>query len=640
MGFICVILLLLLIVCLYYLFHPEYKCRSIDENKCYNKECISSAASILNTLNTNINPCDDFYEYSCGNSIDHRRPINLMNQSHYNSGLQLKNLIESLIDDKQPRYIQNLVKYYRSCLDEDLIGKLDVKPLTDIIGRLRGWPVLNSTQWFSNANHYHWLNTYIMMREIGITANSLIDLKVEKDVRNSSRFIAHIDQPVFNINITDNNQLDQYTKLMVTIATMMGVYETDARNEWLSVLEFEMKLIKFSLSSKDHQNNTYHSNSYMKVSQLKSLAPNINWIQFFTEFVRQPIENHVNISDLEVIVLAPNYIKELNQILVKTDKKVLANYLIWKVIYQYIPLLGRRWREPLETYLLNTDPNYTKENRWQTCLKQLQTYMPLALGNIYLKHNTNRKSEIEVISMINDIKESFIEIVDKYKWMSDGVKSKANEKIKLMKLGIGFPQDVRDDNQMDNWLTHILYHLNLERGVNPADIIIKYRGEDNTLLISNLIIDGLYREDVPMSLNFGSFGVLISEQMLNILSEVGRLYDENGVYGKWWDTVSDNGFDTRIKCFHKKIKHFDDMTTGMHLSDRYKLIEKYITDMTLLKQTLMAYRAHTKQMGPQLGLIGLNHTSEQLFWISAVNTYYNDRLDYQDNNSYDMMKYR
>ena len=127
---------------------------------------------------------------------------------------------------------------------KDLIGKLDVKPLTDIIGRLRGWPVLNNTQWFSNANHYHWLNTYIMMREIGITANSLIDLKVEKDVRNSSRFIAHIDQPVFHINITDNNQLDQYTKLMVTIATMMGVYETDARNEWLSVLEFQMKLIK------------------------------------------------------------------------------------------------------------------------------------------------------------------------------------------------------------------------------------------------------------------------------------------------------------------------------------------------------------------------------------------------------------
>ncbi|CAG2175519.1 unnamed protein product, partial [Oppiella nova] len=146
--------------------------------------------------------------------------------------------------------------------------------------------------------------------------------------------------------------------------------------------------------------------------------------------------------------------------------------------------------------------------------------------------------------------------------MSDGVKSKANEKIKLMKLGIGFPQDVRDDNQMDNWLTTEIsrkdyfentlrlnrfsvdkqmeklfinkinnnINVNLERGVNPADIIIKYRGEDNTLLISNLIINGLYREDVPMSLNFGSFGVLISEQMLNILSEVGRLYDENGVY--------------------------------------------------------------------------------------------------------------
>ena len=62
--------------------------------------------------------------------------------------------------------------------------------------------------------------------------------------------------------------------------------------------------------------------------------------------------------------------------------------------------------------------------------------------------------------MINNIKESFIKIVDKNEWMSDSVRAKAMEKILLMELRIGFPKELLDENLMDIWLKDVcVVHL-------------------------------------------------------------------------------------------------------------------------------------------------------------------------------------
>ena len=57
--------------------------------------------------------------------------------------------------------------------------------------------------------------------------------------------------------------------------------------------------------------------------------------------------------------------------------------------------------------------------------------------------------------MINNIKESFIELVNKNEWMSDSVRAKAIEKILLMELRIGFPKELLDEDLMDLWLKDV-----------------------------------------------------------------------------------------------------------------------------------------------------------------------------------------
>ncbi|CAG2109644.1 unnamed protein product [Medioppia subpectinata] len=395
-GFICVILLGILIVCSYYLFQKDYTCVSRNEKKCHATNCIISAAYILNNLNTNINPCNDFYEYS-------------------------GDLIESLNADKQRKYIQKLIMYYNSCLNEDLIGELDIKPLTKIVDELGGWPVVGwpVSKWPQEGHRFNWINTYVMMRKIGLITNSLISIRVEKDVRNGSRFIAQIAGPEFGLNIENADQSKQYSDLMMEMAEMMGADKSDARNDLYRVFMFEKELISFSLSPKNQQNTThYNTNNYMTIRQIEKLSPNIDWFQLLTEFTNIPGQFKHNITyDTEVLVRVRPYIQRLNQKLSTTDSR------------------------------------------------------------------------------------------------------------------IGFPQELLDENQMDNWLTN--------RDVNPADIIFTYKPEDNTFFISDLVINGLYKEDVPKALNYGQFGVLIAQQMLKVLDNTNPYNDRDG-YGQGWDRESDN----------------------------------------------------------------------------------------------------
>ena len=41
-----------------------------NDDLCLTKSCITSAADILNSMDQNIDPCDDFYGYVCGSWID------------------------------------------------------------------------------------------------------------------------------------------------------------------------------------------------------------------------------------------------------------------------------------------------------------------------------------------------------------------------------------------------------------------------------------------------------------------------------------------------------------------------------------------------------------------------------------------
>ena len=115
-------------------------------------ECVKVAASILSDLDKTIDPCDDFYLYSCGGWIK-KNPIpdgqsdwSMFKKLTEGNELVIKNALESLKYDPNSAK-EKAQRYYFSCIDKK--GNIEknggiplLKKMHDTVG---DWELLLTT---------------------------------------------------------------------------------------------------------------------------------------------------------------------------------------------------------------------------------------------------------------------------------------------------------------------------------------------------------------------------------------------------------------------------------------------------------------------------------------------------------------
>ncbi|KAG0027176.1 hypothetical protein BGZ82_009122 [Podila clonocystis] len=129
---------------------------------CTSRECTIVAADILRDMKPQVDPCSDFFSYTCGGWVD-RVPIpDDKSNIGYFTVLQTQNKARSYIclslthitgevirsilspdtesfngkDDATKRNLAKLQALYGSCMDEKKLSEVGVKPLTDLVQKL------------------------------------------------------------------------------------------------------------------------------------------------------------------------------------------------------------------------------------------------------------------------------------------------------------------------------------------------------------------------------------------------------------------------------------------------------------------------------------------------------------------------
>ena len=118
-----------------------------DDSVCTTPSCIELSATLLRTMNASVDPCEDFYNYSCGGwEASNTIPSGYGSYSLFSS-VARKNIIQiqklltgsfgSSIDA-----VGTVRKLYSSCMDLDELNKLGGSPLVDIVNFTGGWDLI------------------------------------------------------------------------------------------------------------------------------------------------------------------------------------------------------------------------------------------------------------------------------------------------------------------------------------------------------------------------------------------------------------------------------------------------------------------------------------------------------------------
>ncbi|XP_076639917.1 neprilysin-4 isoform X3 [Colletes latitarsis] len=610
----------------------------------------AQAKIMLTYMDRSADPCEDFYQYACGNWARHN-PIP-KDKAAYDTFEMIRESLDSvlkeLLDDPIPMDLEfnsndatvKAKQLFQSCMNYEILEQRMERPLTQLLDELGGWPILRPN-W--DPEKFDWL---LLVAQLRLYNNDiLISEWVAPDIKNSEQYVIQFDQTSLGLPTRDyflqpsnTIYLKAYKSYLIKIATLLGASLQNATNDADELIEFETRLAKIT-STPDERRNVSELYQRMSIGELRTLVPQINWHRYLTIVLARP----TNISE-PVVVYALQYIQDLVNLLAKTSPRTIANYLLWRFVRHRVNNLDDRFQEAKQRFYYILFGREQAPSRWKNCVAQVNSNMGMAVGSMFVRKYFDEKSKNDTLSMTREIQRSFRELLNQTSWIDNETKELATEKVNAMLLRIGYPdfilqsellneryKDVviHPDKYFENTL-NILQHLTrveqdrLGSPVNktlwntaPAVVNAYYSRSKNRIMFpAGILQPPFYHRYFPRSLNFGGIGVVIGHEITHGFDDKGRLFDKDGNLHRWWKDEAIYGFHERAQCLIDQYSHYIVSEVGMQI-DGHNTQGENIADNGGIKQAFRAYERWLRLNGDADEILpGLNATGKQLFFLN------------------------
>ncbi|KAG0749219.1 hypothetical protein G6F62_000566 [Rhizopus arrhizus] len=477
---------------------------------CDSQVCQTAAASILNDLDLNVDPCSDFYQYTCGGWVkNHAIPasqagiggfINL----HYDNLDSLQKLLEGSYDDvlvgirndsgllndtqkEQDRANFNKLKaYYGSCMNEaviDAFGPTPIYPyLSKIATVLGSSSAINNTQFgFDHLNRL----TDGMIESMTQGSSSLVKFTVGPDDRHPDQYALFLSQPDLTLSAKEyynqSDVMDQYRSGLITLITnILGESnETDKnmrlekmRENNLPVLrsadiesmvdgfvKFEVHLASITVNQNELQDPVALYNP-MSIAELNQKYPIVNWARIFHKFA----SNTTSLPD-HVVVNMPKYMEQLTDWFLDSQTgnvstQAIREFFTIKSILRNVDYLDKTTRNIYQTSIDKIVSGMTEaEPRSRDCTESTSVAFGQLLGRYFvLKSFGGEPQRKQVSEFIDRILSAWTDRLEKNVWLDDETRSRAIEKVKMIvhqqAYGTAIP-DVRSPTSLHDYYADI-----------------------------------------------------------------------------------------------------------------------------------------------------------------------------------------
>uniref|UniRef100_A0A4Y0BJM9 Neprilysin, neutral endopeptidase 2 n=1 Tax=Anopheles funestus TaxID=62324 RepID=A0A4Y0BJM9_ANOFN len=629
------------------------------EDICLTPGCIHSASQLLDQMDQEVEPCDDFYNYACGKFVkettipDEKVSMTTFSVIEDRLQQQLRSLLSEDIFDSEATPFKLAKNFYNLCMNKTRIEEKGNKPVLDILDNLGGWPVLKGDSWDLDSS-WSWVKSVKDFRNNGYSTDFFFEFSIVTDSKNSTRRIIDTDQASLGISREylvkgmENPIVSAYYDYMVDLAVLLGAEEERAKRELLDSLNFEMALANISLPDEKRRNATALYNT-MTVKDFQQRYPYTDWLDYFNAILK---DTGIVIGEEEVIIVnVLTFMEELGPLLKNTPNRVMANYVMWRITRPSSSFLTEKLRKRQLQYHTALAGTQEEEPRWKECVEIISEKFPISVGALYIRKYFREDSKRAALDMVNDIKSVFIDILKKVDWMDEVTRASALEKVSAMATHIGYPDELMDDGKIaeyykdlefqpdSNYLNTILHikkfdttkaFKKLRMPVNKTDWITHskpaivnafYSSIENSIQFPAGILQGqFFSYDRPKYMNYGAIGFVIGHEITHGFDDQGRQFDKNGNLVDWWQSDTKTAYLEKARCIIEQYGNYTEPNVKLNLNGINTQGEN-IADNGGVKEAYYAYRKWAEKHGPEPRLPGLNLSPEQMFWLSAAQTW-------------------
>ena len=591
----------------------------------------------VQSMDTNVDPCTDFFAYSCGGWMK-KNPIppdqsswSVYSKLEDDNKAILREILESAATPAPDRDAtkQKIGDYYAACMDEKAINAAAIKPLQ---------PVLDQIQQLRSHR------AIADIAAVMVYNNALFRFRSDQDFKDSTQVIAEVDQG--GIGLPDRDYYlktdaasveirKKYIAHLQKMFALLGDKPGLASEEAQTVVRIETALAKASLTRVERRDppKLYHK---MTVEQLIALSPSFRWKTYFSK---------VGLRSLETLnVETPEFFKALNTELTNETLASWKIYLRWHLINANAPFLSSDFvNADFDFYGKTLQGAQQLEPRWKRCVGYVDNDLGEALGQVYVKKNFSAEAKQRAQKMVKEIEDAMGQDIESLSWMTPTTKQSALEKLHAVANKVGYPDKWRDygtltiarDDEMGNVLRarEFEFHRQLakigkpvDRGeweMTPPTVNAYYDPQLNDINFpAGVLQPPLFDVNSDAAPNFGDTGSTIGHELTHGFDDEGRQFDANGNLRDWCTADDAKAFDQRASCISDQYSQYvilDDIKINGKLT-----LGEDVADLGGVILAHMAWQEDTKNqtLEPLEGF-----TPEQRFFIAYGQSWCSDTRD-------------
>ncbi|CAD5210385.1 unnamed protein product [Bursaphelenchus okinawaensis] len=620
-----------------------------------------------NSINTTVDPCDDFFEYACGTWITSNEiPKDLTSYGHFSElrekvNKEMKELYESP-EVSSSAAINKLKQFYQACMDTDHLNQQKSQKLIAEVKNFGYWPILWPEEW--NKDDFDITKTLINFG-LSRALDVFIDVYVSHDQRNVTRRILHFDQGGLGLGSSARDyylnetkyakQLKAYEKYIngkiALIAEDAGVNRSSEAiaADVKEVISFEKEFAQILVSEDDRRNYTKMYN-LKKLADLKELLPIIDWSKYFDALMPDDMKDYLE-TNPDVIVNELEFFTRLTALIKKTDNKVIANYMFWRFTSGWSLQLDERFEDVTQSFMKEFVGKQTRSPRWKDCESAVNSRLTYASGAMYVRKYFKNEDRNAAQEMVKDLREAFRTMLEENTWMKAETKQYALKKAEEMQALIGYPDFVFNDTELDEyygllnttkdedyadlikeysiWAQHKAFRRlkevvdRTEFGTSSAVVNAFYSSVKNGITFPAAILQApFFDRTFPKAVNYGGIGSVIGHEITHGFDDTGSQFDAKGNLHNWWDAETENHFKNLTKCIVDQYGSYEVEGTGLKINGILTQGEN-IADNGGIRQAYRAYINYIRKLGhEEKRLPGFeDYTNNQMFFIGYAQSW-------------------